>query len=433
MSQHDLFDQLSGYLDDCLTEEEKAKIEVLLDEDKNAREELQVMRSISAAIRGMPLLPLPEDFALLLHKRLCELSDLTVEDDNSIVADPVAFKGAKKTKKFYQTNWFKGVAACAAVFVFVVAAGAIGNFELAGVQPAQYGDYSPRENADGGFDAAVNDMMRAGSANKESADMAVAPDLADAESMTAANESSAQITTYSAGPDSGFAGEAKLIKNASIGLEVSDVEKASQAINQIVQKYGGYVLVSDSYSDDAGHIISGSISLRVDNTSLDQSLSEITAVGTLLNKSLYAQDVSTEYIDLEARIQQYKEQKNRLKRLYEDSKEISELVQIESELMRVQAELDSLTGQMKYLKEVTGMATINVSLTLPALYEQKVTVGGWDNIGSRIYASLMAGASALITVCASIVIFIFYILPVIAILLVIFLIWRAVRKKNQDQ
>lgn len=430
VSQRDLFDQLSEYLDGCLTEEEKAEIEAFLDEDESAREELQIMRSIAATIREIPQLPLPQDFNSSLHGRLLALPKIGPPQKDFPSSAANLSEGNKK-KKFYRSNLFKGIAACAAVFVFVVAASAIGSFDMAGMQPAQYDTFAPQESTGGGSDI----MMRSSFDGEESANIIVAPDLAVDKSMVGMEESQTQMATYSAdlASASAFAGEAKLIKNASIGLEVRDVEEAGQAINQIVQKYGGYVLASDSYSDEAGHIIGGSIALRVGNASLEQSLAEITAVGTLLNKSLYAEDVSTEYIDLQARIQQYQEQKNRLKRLYEATNEISDLVQIESELMRVQSELDSLTGQMKYLKEVTDMATINISLTLPALYEQKVMIGGWDNIGSRLYASLMAGISTLIAVCANIIIFIFYILPVIAILLIIFLIWRAVHRKNQDQ
>ncbi|MGI5891845.1 MAG: DUF4349 domain-containing protein [Bacillota bacterium] len=428
MNRHDLFDQLSAYLDGYLSQQEQLEIEAYCQKEPQAQKELELMKSISLALKKMPEIPLPEDFALSLHERL--LAEAKTEQIKDHISNGLDIQ---KKKKIYQHTWFKSLVASAAVFVFIVAAGAIGSMNMPDMNTANidkgssYSHYSMDDNS-----PKVDSMDR--NSQPQTTDYVANEQKAlDQEKGQIAPADSVDVDKLAGGVDGRAAinaSQTKIIRNASMELEVHSFDEVYNAINSIAKKYQGYMVSSNSYSDEAGNITSGNISIRVSATSLDQAIEEITALGNVKSNSFYGQDVTMEYVDLEARLQQYKDQKERLNQLSDKTDSISEIIQIESELSRVQAEIDSLFGQIKYLKEVTDLATIDVYLLLPSLYDQHISPSGWDNLDSRIIAGFVAGINLLINIFARIIVGVVYVAPIIAVLAVIFAVYR-LKKKNK--
>lgn len=145
---------------------------------------------------------------------------------------------------------------------------------------------------------------------------------------------------------------------AQVSLEVWNVSNALQQAIGIVEKQGGFV---ERRSDSgAGY---AQITLRIPAKDLKSAITSIEVLGTVLSSSLEGEDVTEEYIDVEARLQNKVLLRDRLKQLLEKAADVKDIVAIETELSRVQGEIDSMEGRIKALKGQVDMATLNLGLT----------------------------------------------------------------------
>ena len=89
--------------------------------------------------------------------------------------------------------------------------------------------------------------------------------------------------------------------------------------------------------------------------------------GTVKEHSVSVDDETNNYINTSAKLANQTALRDRLTKMLDSPmvKSVSDAMQIEREMTRVQSEIDSLTGQMKSLEKRTGMATVNVRYNVP--------------------------------------------------------------------
>ena len=102
------------------------------------------------------------------------------------------------------------------------------------------------------------------------------------------------------------------------------------------------------------------LSIREISTRIVADLGDL---GTVISVSITAQDVTTQVVDLDARIGVLQTSIDRLKSLQAQATSVTDLVAVESELANRQGELDSLTAQRGYLGQQVAMSTVTVSLS----------------------------------------------------------------------
>ncbi|MFN5058361.1 MAG: DUF4349 domain-containing protein [Chloroflexota bacterium] len=156
-------------------------------------------------------------------------------------------------------------------------------------------------------------------------------------------------------------GERLIVRDASLTIEVDDVQKADQEIRALVDATGGYVLSSSAAGSDAETVIYAS--LKIPSEKLD---SVITAVERLAHKVIYrsmsGSDVTEEYVDLEARLASLEAARDRLLALLEKAANVEEAVQVNAALTDVQTQLEQITGRMRYLRQGAAMSSLNLEL-----------------------------------------------------------------------
>lgn len=153
--------------------------------------------------------------------------------------------------------------------------------------------------------------------------------------------------------------EQKIIRNGHINIEVKDFFVASTKIEGYAQKYNGYVSQSDSHTDRNGKF-SGSLSIRVPENHFDALVTEVAALGTVESKNVYANDVTEEFVDLQARLSNSKEHEKRLVQMYDKAENVKEMLSIERELSRVRGEIESSEGRLRYLENRVSYSTLTV-------------------------------------------------------------------------
>ena len=136
----------------------------------------------------------------------------------------------------------------------------------------------------------------------------------------------------------------------------------SQAL-LLADRYGGYLVSSNSYaSGDDGTMKTGTVAIRVPSTSFAQAMDDAGKLGTLKSQNLSSQDVTEEYVDLQARIKNSEAYVNSLETLLAKAKTVDEILQVQSVLTYAQQDLEQLKGRLRFLDEHTSYSTITMSI-----------------------------------------------------------------------
>ena len=137
----------------------------------------------------------------------------------------------------------------------------------------------------------------------------------------------------------------KIIKKASLKLEVLDIEEAKNEINRIIKEYDGYIesLDSNEYREGVVHY---SFGLRIPRgQNFENFLEEIGALGDKKRYDHKIVDITQEYSDAFAKIKNLETSRDRLQKLLGlKTKSLDDVLSVDRELSRVQVEIDKLTG-----------------------------------------------------------------------------------------
>jgi len=157
-------------------------------------------------------------------------------------------------------------------------------------------------------------------------------------------------------PDLGLS----VIKTATVGLEVQDgdLQDTLQTATTTAEKYGGFV-VSTSVSEDRDDP-RGGIVIRIPAARFSDALADLESLGEVSSEQVSGQDVTQEFIDLQARLRNYAAQETVLLRLMERAQTVTDTIRVQNELQRVQLEIERLRGRITYLEDQTAMSTIEL-------------------------------------------------------------------------
>jgi len=149
-----------------------------------------------------------------------------------------------------------------------------------------------------------------------------------------------------------------LIWKAGLELEVWNVSNAVAQATTLAQAQGGFV-EQTSGGDEA----SARLRLRVPATTLKAAVGALEELGTVTYRHLSSEDVTEQYVDIDARLKNKLVLRDRLQQLLDKATGVKDVLAIETELNRVQADMDSMTARIKALKGQVDLATIEVSFT----------------------------------------------------------------------
>ena len=151
-----------------------------------------------------------------------------------------------------------------------------------------------------------------------------------------------------------------LIKTGNLSMAVNDVKQSRKQIGDIANKFKAYI--SDERLDDYGDRLNTSLTIRVPSSSYDTLVALIEQVGEKTDsKSVNVQDVTEEYIDVEARLKTKKELEARYHEILKQAHTVTDILSVESNLNNVRAEIESMEGRLKYLMSQVSFSTLNLN------------------------------------------------------------------------
>ncbi len=178
-----------------------------------------------------------------------------------------------------------------------------------------------------------------------------------------------------------------VVKTATISVTADDPPAAADRASALATEAGGRVDGRTEYGGSALDRARITLTLRVPADKLDGVIDGLKGLGTVESLDMQAEDVTSQRVDLDARIKALQTSVDRLLAIMRDARDPSALIEAESALSQRQADLDSLRAQRAALGEQISYSTVTVDLVAgatggPAPEEYRGFLGqmerGWD-------------------------------------------------------
>jgi hypothetical protein len=153
-----------------------------------------------------------------------------------------------------------------------------------------------------------------------------------------------------------------VIQTANVSVRARDVGEALVQVRALVSGVQGVVADEHTTTGRSGDPRRSVLTLRVPSTAFDGVLRDIDDLGRVASQQVSTEDVSTEVVDVEARIVSAERVLQRIRGLLERANDFSDVLSLEAELARREADLASLRAQQAYLEDQTSLSTITLSL-----------------------------------------------------------------------
>lgn len=220
----------------------------------------------------------------------------------------------------------------------------------------------------------------------------------------------------------------KIIQNGSLSLRVDNAEQRLKELREIADQTNGFI-ASAHIVDNAG-IKTAYATIRVPVEQFDATMEKIKLLAsTVFSESTNAEDVTAQYVDLDARLRAAEAEETQYLNILQQAKTVEDTLNVTARLAEVRTRIEQLQGQMRYLTDRTDYATIQVTMTEEARVEVPTRVwkpGETFRTALReLVIALQATVDALI---AASVFFIGLLLPILIVLgliaWLIFALWK---------
>jgi len=154
----------------------------------------------------------------------------------------------------------------------------------------------------------------------------------------------------------------KIIKNGFMKFEVDNLESAKSKVDTLLKNINGYY--ENEQYNSYGNRTSYSLQLRIPNSKFDSTISVIeNAIGDMKSKNIKAKDVTEEYVDLNIRLENNLAYLNQYKEILRKAKSVKEILEVQEKIRRIEEEINSKKGRIKYLDDKVKYSSLNLEIT----------------------------------------------------------------------
>lgn len=155
-----------------------------------------------------------------------------------------------------------------------------------------------------------------------------------------------------------------LIRTGHVTLEVTDFERTEENLTELVEARGGFVSDTRQRQQRVGDrtYLTGTVVLRVPNERFSETFSDVQEEGEVIESSTSTEDVTEQLVDIEARLNNLRAQRDRLRTLYDQANDTEAILQVERRLSEVQTEIERLEARKQALERRVAYSTITVDI-----------------------------------------------------------------------
>jgi hypothetical protein len=152
----------------------------------------------------------------------------------------------------------------------------------------------------------------------------------------------------------------KIIKTATLNLEVKEYNSFYKSIREKVSQLGGYVAQEEQ--SQTSYKIENTLIVKVPVDQFDNALLQVTTgVEKINEKKITSEDVTGEVVDTKSRMEAKRQIRQRYIDLLKQAKNMEEVLNVQSEINDIQEDLESASGRVNYLTHSAAYSTINLT------------------------------------------------------------------------
>ena len=215
-------------------------------------------------------------------------------------------------------------------------------------------------------------------------------------------------------PDSTDETAQKIIYNADINMESTDFDAARDTLLAAVDDCGAWMEYSSLSGDAKDHDRYAYYTVRVPVENYRTFLAAVGEAGSVLDLSETAENITSSYIDVQARLSALEAQRDRLNELADQAETTADLLEIESQLSDVQYQLENYTRQLKNMDQQVSYSTVDIRLSEVATLTPTGTT-----FGERVADAFAGGWHGFVAFLQGFVLAVIYLWPVLVVVGVI--------------
>jgi hypothetical protein len=166
------------------------------------------------------------------------------------------------------------------------------------------------------------------------------------------------------------AADRKIIRNAALTMEVNSTTEAQHRITSIAESHGGFVVTSEAKqredAEPAKRTLDIKLVIRVPASQFGPTLDEVRGLtNNLREENVTGQDVTEEFIDLEARIKTQRALELQFLDIMKQAGKVADALEVQRQLAEVRTEIEQLEGRKRFIENRASLSTITVNLEAP--------------------------------------------------------------------
>jgi hypothetical protein len=165
--------------------------------------------------------------------------------------------------------------------------------------------------------------------------------------------------------------ERKIVRHADLNLESGSPEESMTKINAIAESKGGFVVESQQSSSDEKAATRDIVvmTVRVPAARFNETLGEIRQTASrVLIENVKGEDVTEEFIDIEARLKTEKALEQQFLEIMKQAKSVEDALSVQRQLAQVRGEIEKVEGRKRFLENQSSLSTIKIRLQTPTAF-----------------------------------------------------------------
>ena len=156
----------------------------------------------------------------------------------------------------------------------------------------------------------------------------------------------------------------KIIKTATLKLEVKDFKTYNADVHKTVKQFGGYIAQEEqNLTDEKSETV---ISIKVPVEQFETMMNQLPGADVkVLEKRITTEDVTGEVVDTKSRLEAKKQMRLKYLEFLKQSKNMEEVLQVQGEVNNIQEEIESAAGRVEFLSHQSAFSTINLTFFQP--------------------------------------------------------------------
>lgn len=157
-----------------------------------------------------------------------------------------------------------------------------------------------------------------------------------------------------------------VVTNTNLSLKVKDVAASVKAIQTETESLGGFMVESNLTVPEGA--TTGDITVRVPADHLKEAMDSFRGMAVkVVSEHVSGTDVTDQYVDIQSRLNTLQKTKAKFEQILDEARSVNDLLNVQQQLVNLQEQIDSWTGQQKYLEQTAKLSLVTIYLATDEL------------------------------------------------------------------